>query len=75
MYYQTLAPARYQVRDGIRGGWYVIDTDPGTYSSVEGVRPPVYFKDSYRNIYKNARRDYFRTYNGARNLAARLNGK
>lgn len=72
-YYQTLAPARYQVREGVRGGWYIIDTNPGTYSRMEGTG--VCFKDDSLLIFKGAKRDYWRTYEGARNTAQRLNQK
>lgn len=72
-YYQTLAPARYQVRNGIRGGWFVCDTQPTSYSRME--EGEVYFKDAYAHIYKNDKLDYWRTYDGAKNAAQRLNAK
>jgi hypothetical protein len=72
--YHTLAPARYQVREGVRGGWYVVDTNPPTYSRFEDGR--AYFKDAFAVIMKpvkgSAYGQYFRTYNGAANLAQRL---
>ena len=59
-------------RSYISGEWYVLDWNPGTYSTVEGTR--IQFKDTSRMVPRNRHGAvYFRTYDGAANFAARLN--
>ena len=62
--YQTLHPARYQVREGVRGYWFVLDTNGRNDGSVIGDV-----------IYKNSKMDYWRTHTGALNAAKRLNAQ
>lgn len=59
-YYQTLAPARYQVREGVRGGWYILDT--------------LIWHDC-KMIFKGNKREYWTTHKGALNTAIRLNNQ
>lgn len=66
---------RFVVRRSVFcGGWYVKDTNPGTYSRIEGTNN--YFHDSFRVVPRNKKGDeYFKTYQGAANFAAKLNAQ